>query len=298
MKLFCTIALFLCLSPTVTLAQASGPNGFDYPVASITTAATFLETGCHGYISGDYHLGWDLAQSHGSPVYALTNGTIVNVTNTGDPDVTFIWIQHQAVDPANGNTFTFWAVYGHTSIAAGLGQGSSVRTGQVIGYTIVYPTGDHCHLGINRVGIVTQAKNYTLSYVNGSGQNATATVQAGWGRGGLPSDWCGHDSQNVPLLQASAAIENFTNPESFLNTYRAVGYVVNSTDLYVDSTYNGSQTGSSANPFKTVTQAINAAGSTQAVTMHVKPGTYHESVTIHKNIHIVTWGSGTVSIGG
>lgn len=70
------------------------------------------------------------------------------------------------------------------------------------------------------------------------------------------------------------------------------------TNPYVDAGNNGTQSGTALYPFKTVTQAVNAASSTQAVTMHIKPGTYHESVTIHKNIHIVTWESGTVSIGG
>lgn len=72
----------------------------------------------------------------------------------------------------------------------------------------------------------------------------------------------------------------------------------NGVDIYVDLNYSGTQTGSASQPFKTVAQAVNAASATQAVTIHIKPGSYHESLTIHKNIHLVTWGSGTARIGG
>lgn len=70
------------------------------------------------------------------------------------------------------------------------------------------------------------------------------------------------------------------------------------TNPYVDASYSGTQTGTANQPFKTVAQAVNAASTTQAVTIHIKPGVYHESMTIHKNIHLVTWGSGTARIGG
>ena len=70
-------------------------------------------------------------------------------------------------------------------------------------------------------------------------------------------------------------------------------------DIYVDGSNGASgQNGSMGNPYNTVTAAVNVANAAQAVTIHVKPGTYHESLTINKNIHIVTWGSGTVTIGG
>lgn len=291
------LAVLFCLPVVPALAQTPGPNGFYYPVATIRTAATFLETGCDGYISDHYHLGWDLGQSRGTAVYAITSGTILNVTNTGDPDVTFIWIKHQAVDPSNGSVFNFWAVYGHTSIAPGLGQGSTVQAGQVVGYTIAYPNGDHCHFGINRNGIVTTVSYYNLSYINSAGQNSTASIQAGWGRGTLPSGWCGHEAQNKSTLQASAATENFTDPQSFLNTYRAVGSGGSDTDIYV-SGGGGASDGSANNPYNTVKAAVDKANATQPVTIHIKPGNYGEKISTSKHIHFVAWGSGTVRIGG
>ena len=298
---FCLFLALFCVSTPFSLAQTPGPNGFYYPVASVNTAATFLETGCDGYIAQHYHLGWDLGQSRGSNVYAITAGTIVNVTNTGDPDVTFIWVRHQAVDPTNGSTFNFWAVYGHTSIASGLGQGSTVQAGQVIGQTIAYPNGDHCHFGINRNGIITTISYPTITYINNSGQTASVQEQAGWGRGTLPSDWCGHNSQNKSTLQGnSAATENFTDPQSFLTTYKAVGYSGggSDTDIFVSLSGNDGSNGSSGSPFRTIKHAIDAASATQPVTIHIAPGSYGEKIGTGKHIHFVVNGSGTVQTGG
>jgi hypothetical protein len=75
------------------------------------------------------------------------------------------------------------------------------------------------------------------------------------------------------------------------------GGSVDPANPYVDGSYSGTQIGTAANPFKTVMQAVNAASATQA-TIHIKPGTYGEKVSTSKHIHFVTWGSGTVRIGG
>lgn len=288
------------------VAQLAGPNGFYYPVAKISTAATFLETGCDGYIANHYHLGWDLAQSQGTAVYAITGGTIVDIepkpgkTDATGGDITFIWIRHSAVDPGNGSSFTFWAVYGHTSIAPGLGQGSVVQPGQIVGRTISYYNGDHCHFGINRNGIITTVSYPSITYTKDNGQSGSAQIQAGWGRGTLPADWCGHKSQNKSLLQANGpALENFVDPQAFLNTYSAVGYGGgNDTDIYVSLSGSDTNNGSSASPFRTVARAIGRANATQSVTIHIAPGTYGEKVGASKHIQFVTWGAGTVRIGG
>ena len=66
---------------------------------------------------------------------------------------------------------------------------------------------------------------------------------------------------------------------------------------YVDGGYGGTQIGTAANPFKTVLQAVNAASATLA-TIHIAPGTYGERIGTSKHILFVTWGSGTVRIGG
>lgn len=72
----------------------------------------------------------------------------------------------------------------------------------------------------------------------------------------------------------------------------------NGVDIYVDAAYTGTQSGTPANPFSNVKAAVNAASATQAVVIHIKPGSYPEKLTIHKNIHMVTWGSGPARIGG
>jgi hypothetical protein len=71
-----------------------------------------------------------------------------------------------------------------------------------------------------------------------------------------------------------------------------------STDIYVDGSYSGTQSGTASNPYNTLAAAVNSASTTAAVTIHIKPGTYHEKLTVHKNIHFVTNGSGPVRIGG
>ena len=68
-------------------------------------------------------------------------------------------------------------------------------------------------------------------------------------------------------------------------------------NFYVDASYTGTQIGTANNPFKTVTQAINAASATQSV-IHIKPGIYGEKIGTSKHIQFVTWGAGTVKIGG
>ena len=75
------------------------------------------------------------------------------------------------------------------------------------------------------------------------------------------------------------------------------GGSVDPANPYVDGSYNGTQIGTAANPFKTVMQAVNAASATQA-TIHIKPGSYAEKVSTSKHILFVTWGTGTVRIGG
>jgi len=70
------------------------------------------------------------------------------------------------------------------------------------------------------------------------------------------------------------------------------------TDMYVDPNGNDSSSGSSNAPFKTVRHAVEQSSTTQAVIIHIKPGTYSEKVGTSKHILFVTWGSGTVRIGG
>lgn len=70
------------------------------------------------------------------------------------------------------------------------------------------------------------------------------------------------------------------------------------TDIWVDGGYSGAQTGTQANPYSTVKAAVNRASATQAVTIHIKPGTYSEKIVTSRHIHFVTNGPGIVRIGG
>ena len=88
----------------------------------------------------------------------------------------------------------------------------------------------------------------------------------------------------------------WTTLQGFIHSPNGGGSV-DPTNLYVDGSYNGTQIGNASNPFKTVVQAINAASATQA-TIHIKSGTYGEKVGTTKHILFVTWGTGTVRIGG
>lgn len=70
-----------------------------------------------------------------------------------------------------------------------------------------------------------------------------------------------------------------------------------STDIYVALNGDDSNNGGSGFPFRTVKHAVDQASSTQAVTIHIAPGSYGEKISTSKHIHFVTWGSGTVRIG-
>lgn len=70
------------------------------------------------------------------------------------------------------------------------------------------------------------------------------------------------------------------------------------TDIWVDGGFGGTQTGTQANPYRTVKAAVDRASTTQAVVIHIKPGTYSEKIGTGNHIHFVTNGSGIVHIGG
>ena len=309
------MALF-CLNTLPSSAQAPAPHGFYYPVESLNPSSGFLASECDTYFSQSYHLGWDLLQSLNSPVYAITDGTIVNINPHGDPSGTdpnliWIWIKHSVIDP-NGNPTFIYAVYGHTKIAAGLQEGSTVNSGQLIGYTVDHTkySADHCHLGINPSGYVTVTKIYTIHYFDHNDNNQTTTVEAGWGSGGadpkkgvpgLPSDWCAYKSQNIPLLQASGAVENFIDPKTFFINYSAVGYgggVSDPANIYVSLSGSDAGNGSPSAPFRTIKHAIDLA-SAGGATIYISPGTYGEkNSSSGKHIHFVVNGSGVVRTGG
>ena len=91
-------------------------------------------------------------------------------------------------------------------------------------------------------------------------------------------------NHELPYAQAAAAKFNMDNG--------------NDTDIWVDGSYSGAQSGTQANPYSTVGAAVMRANGSQPVLIHIKPGVYGEKIGTSKHIHFVTNGPGTVRIGG
>ena len=91
---------------------------------------------------------------------------------------------------------------------------------------------------------------------------------------------------------------NYDPQEYTPRRYNNIEDISNSTDIYVSTGGSDSNNGSFSSPYQTVAHAVVQASSTQAVTIHIAPGTYGEKINTGKHIHFVTNGSGTVKIGG
>ena len=85
---------------------------------------------------------------------------------------------------------------------------------------------------------------------------------------------------------------------NFIGVIDGTGGGGSDTDIWVDGGYSGAQSGTQASPYSTVKAAVDRASATQAVTIHIKPGTYSEKIGTNRHIHFVTNGPGTVRIGG
>lgn len=262
------------LSLSRAVAQDRTATGFYYPTGTSTppgTDGTWLATGCDTYFPGMYHLGYDLIKPRGNPVYAISNGTNVDIYTSSNPDVSFIWIKHQ-VRNASGNPLTVWAVYGHITARPGLG--ATVNAGEVIGYIMPYDkTVDHCHFGINTVGIVFKQSDFTMNYINASNQTLRATATIGWGlgnfSGSMPSGWCSHPSENRVSLEKLG----YVDPLAFIRQYRPAESTV-SENIYVDGGSNGndSNSGTSGSPFNTLKKALEQVSLGTPKTIYCQPG--------------------------
>lgn len=95
-------------------------------------------TGLH-----EHHSGIDIAGTgYGSPVYAANNGTVITKAYEYDYGY-YIIINHN-----NG----YWTVYAHLSRFANINVGSTVTSGQIIGYvgSTGWSTGPHLHFEVRK----------------------------------------------------------------------------------------------------------------------------------------------------
>lgn len=106
-----------------------------------------VTAGYPNYSDETYHGGWDIANSKGTPIYAIADGVVYSRTdvNDGSPYGNYLVISHTGnKDKVN---YYFW--YAHfNGFASGMAQGAIVTKGQLIGYmgTTGNSTGDHLHL--------------------------------------------------------------------------------------------------------------------------------------------------------
>ena len=210
----------------------------------------------------------------GAPVKAIYDGVVASVLyeaiSHGHGWGNCLIIEHTNVPDAG----TIYSCYAHMSGFNGTwAKGQSVSKGQVIGYvgTTGNSTGPHLHFQIDK------------DYSDYSGFHP----------------WFPTSPITVNTPDSNGDVLRHTiNPMKFVQDHMTVsGGSVDPANPYVDGSYGGTQVGTAANPFKTVAQAISVASTTQA-TVHIKPGTYSEKVSTSKHIHFVTWGNGTVRIGG
>jgi len=120
------------------------PTGFEYPLASPTLNDTnWLERAPSYPVAGKIHLGSDLPASNGTPVFAVSGGTVIGRQSDGEGNEV-IFIRHAST---NG---TFVGVYGH--VKGAVFAGAKVSPGQQIAsvgdYGPAGPAGDHLHFGV------------------------------------------------------------------------------------------------------------------------------------------------------
>ncbi len=72
----------------ISTSKLVAPNSLTYPVASMTSWAdgSYGACGSGNYITGQCHIGNDLMAAAGTPVYPITSGTVIWVSNKQDTD--------------------------------------------------------------------------------------------------------------------------------------------------------------------------------------------------------------------
>jgi hypothetical protein len=144
----------------ITLPDAQPAASLSDPAVSPNTTATGLfypalgwplnvcgkwlgQSSPHGcYLSGYYHIGFDMMNGAGSPVYAISRGTVVRVSlnGWGSGNVALL-IRHTLEDGTE-----YVALYGH--IVTSLREGDRVSGGVEIGTVGYWSGGNHLHFGV------------------------------------------------------------------------------------------------------------------------------------------------------
>ena len=266
LRLLSGFALLLCLPLSFAFAQAKTSTGFYYPLGRNTWShgdgSWLARDTAHGgnYFDNYYHIGEDMLTINNSLGDSVYAISAGVVTNIGTQGFGSGNVGVVIRHKLNDGS-EFLALYGHVHTSKNVGD--TVAAGEPFATIGYWSYGNHLHFGIHP---------------------STQIPNSNWGM--MPnSAW---DSAN-----------GFVNPVDWITTKSPLGFSGgNDTNIYVSASGSDSNTGSSDSAYKTVAHAISQASSTQPVTINIAPGTYGERIGTGKHIHFVTWGSGTVRIGG
>ena len=121
------------------------PTGFYYPTGSRNVASADFLAGTVGhkaYISGFYHLGQDMPESLGDPLYAIADGDVIESGSPSGYESDAFVVKHQTADGV-----TFYALYGHVRNKPA--KWTRVMAGTKIAEIGSYSSGTHLHFGIH-----------------------------------------------------------------------------------------------------------------------------------------------------
>ena len=181
------IALSLVAATPQTAWADSG--AMVVPITSIEGVTGQVGGYCH---SAGAHSGIDISADVGDPVYAAYSGTLQRIASPGMGN--YIIITH--VDG-------YSTVYAHLSAyAAGAPQGSTVTTGQLIGYagSTGNSTGPHLHFEVRLNGASQSGINVAFP----CGSHTVALTPIAWSFPGLPA-WGPNPQDNFAIYRPSNA---------------------------------------------------------------------------------------------
>jgi murein DD-endopeptidase MepM/ murein hydrolase activator NlpD len=153
------------------------------------------------HLAEDWNVEGDMLADLGIPLYAISNGTVVE-KGVLDSFGNYLIIRHDLPAPITVNgitTSSVYSLYGHLQNPAVVSVGDVVGIGQQIGnvgYTGMADGNAHVHLEI-RLG-------YGVGYENTNGYNPGGAA-AGWVD---PSDFINSHRTTMPLLTGTSPVDN------------------------------------------------------------------------------------------